>query len=91
MVEEELQLLTCELCDKKKKLLIKIEVAGESMLSYNKGICTDCFKNGEIEEKMIIKSDKYAKEQLRHAEERVKLWKQNIKDINKLSQFNKNE
>ena len=78
---EKIKKLECYLCGSKVLILIMIQTASDSFLFTNKGICYECFKKGEIEERFFIKAKRYVQEQLEHAEDRVKTWQEEFEKL----------
>lgn len=77
---DDLKMLTCSLCDKDTYMLIKIELASDSWGSVS-GVCSKCFKEGNIDEKIFLKQKKFLREQLKHATSRVEYWDQKLTDL----------
>lgn len=80
IMEEKIDKLECELCGSKNLLLIKVEVAGENFFKQQ-GVCCKCFKNGDIEERVFLKSKKFCESQLQSVKERLKYWEETIESL----------
>ena len=81
---DELKKLKCELCGNEEILLIQVQIAGDSMLTFNKGICYSCFKEGELDTKLLFKSERLIKDRIRSSEDRTKDWKRQLIKIQEL-------
>ena len=79
-IKEEMKQLKCELCGKEHFILIQVEVATDAF-GGRKGICCECFKNGEIEDKIFLKRKKFIEEQIEVAIERKQYWEKNLKEL----------
>jgi hypothetical protein len=79
-VEDGLRKLKCSLCDHEKYILINVEVAGDSW-APRLGICTDCFKDGNIDEKIFYRNKEFIEDQLRTSKGRVKFWSNELNNL----------
>ena len=70
--------LTCELCNTEHFILIKIEVASDTWMSP-KGICTQCFKNGDIDERIFLHHKNFIQKQIDGLEDQKKIWQEELK------------
>lgn len=79
-MNNELKKLQCVLCVKMCFLLIQIEIATDTW-GGRKGVCCECFKNGNIEEKVFLKQKSFLNEQIMKAEESKKFWEEELKSL----------
>lgn len=80
---EEIKKLKCELCGKECFLLVEIKVASDTWIP-DKGICCQCFKNGDIEEKIFYKHRGFIETQIEVANERKEYWEKELKNVEKI-------
>ena len=80
-MDEELKKLQCELCGTEHFLLIQVEVASESW-GGRKGVCSQCFKNGNIEERIFLKHKSFIEQQIESIESRKQFWTKELNSLN---------
>lgn len=78
---EKIKKLECYLCEKDKFLLIGVDVASDSYFPAGKGVCTECFKEGNIDEKIFLKHKNFIKENIGIAKEREEYWQGELKKL----------
>ena len=80
MEKEEVK-IKCWLCEKEYLVLISIEVADERFFNPAQGICWDCFKEGNLDERLFSKSKKRIEENIEGAEKNKKFWEEKLKEL----------
>jgi len=78
---DELKKLKCELCEEDVFVLIPIQCATDVAFSPNKGVCYSCFKKGELDEKIFMKTRKFVEDQVKAANERKEFWSKELEKI----------
>jgi len=81
-IKEELKKLKCELCGEKAFALIPMRFATDIAFNPNKGICLECFKKGNIDERMLMKTNIFINEQIESAKQKKEFWSKELKRIN---------
>ena len=80
-MKDKIEKLECRLCGAKHFLLIQVEVAGDLPFGNRNGVCSKCFKDGELEEKIFLKNKEFVQNQLASAKEGVNTWEEELKKI----------
>ena len=78
---EELKKLKCELCGEEAFMLVQIQCATDVAFNPIKGICYSCFKKGELDEKIFMKTKKFIEEQIKSANDKKEFWSKELDKI----------
>lgn len=78
---DELKKLKCDLCGDDVFVLIQIQCATDVAFSPHKGVCYNCFKKGELDERVFMKTKEFINEQIKSAKEREEFWGTELKKL----------
>jgi len=81
-MDEKLKKIKCVLCEKEAYILIRVECASDSSFFSSAGICCECFKDGNIDEKIFLKNKDFIGNQMETAKDRMDYWKKELKNLN---------
>jgi hypothetical protein len=81
MENREIERLKCDLCGKLSLVLIQVHIPGEFFDMRSKGICYNCFKEGQIDDKIFVKNQKYCEEMIKDCKEKTRIWESELKKI----------
>ena len=78
---EEFKKLKCELCGEEAFVLIQIECATDVAFSPHKGVCYSCFKKGELDERVFMKTKEFIEQQIKSSDERKVFWGKELEKL----------
>jgi len=87
---EELKPLKCALCEKEGYLLIDINHASNNMFTGNQGICRECLKLPDLEQRFYKKSRAFIESQIENAQISLDHWKEVLAELEKEGEDIKN-
>ena len=84
---KKIELLTCEFCKKECFFLLDIRVAENVAWGISRGICSDCFRKADFDDKFIGHHRETVENKLREAEQDVCNFKEELLKIDEIQTY----